>query len=133
MDIGVLKNELDNDPLGRDYASLNDVAAAADLNTAYRTRTHPTITSSTFYEAIDSAEFDALSDADKTAVRDLFGLGELSTENGSRARATVVSAFGGSSTTVTALLAAITESVTRGEELGIGRVKVGHVQEARTS
>lgn len=37
MNIEALKSELTTDPLGRGYAAMTDIAAAADLNTEYRT------------------------------------------------------------------------------------------------
>ena len=90
------------------------------------------ITSADLFEAIDSAEFVALTDAQKARVDRLLGLGVgIKTITGSKSRAEVVAVFGGGSETVSNLVANNTVAISRGVELGIGRVKPGHVAEAR--
>ena len=127
--IALLAEEIQTDELGRGYAGMSHAEKAADMNTEYRTRILATLSSAQIYEATVSADFQGLNDAQKAYVRDVWGLGEnVDVSPGSKARAVYVAIFGAESATITALQAMLTESITRGEEIEWGHVKVGHVQ-----
>jgi hypothetical protein len=127
--IDKLKAELTGDPLGRGYAGMSDVAAAADLNTSYRTRNKTQMTASEILNSVDITEFNALAAGDETQFWQLMAIGNLDPFG---VEATLMTnLFGGGSTTITTLASLRTESITRGVELGIGTVRVGHVEEAR--
>jgi hypothetical protein len=129
MDIDSLKAELTADSLTRDYSGMDAAAVAADLNTVYRTRNRTTMNGSEILNATVKSEYVALSDAKKDRYWQLLHLGQIN-PFGIEA-ALLIDIFGGGSGTITALAAARKDNITRGDELGIGKVKVGHVQEAR--
>lgn len=111
---------------------MSDAEAAADLNAAYRTRKRTYMSSAEIYEEIVPSEFQALSDAQKAYVRDILGLGEgVDVQPDSQARAVMIQIFGVGSTTLSNLAAALDESVSRAQELGLGTVTAGDVQRAR--
>ncbi len=123
-----LKTELTDDTLGRGYAGMSDQAAADDLNTAYRSRDRQTMTASEVANAIDLTELTALSaEADAEVWRWL----SLGTLNPFGVEATRFTAIFGAGNTIAALQAARVEAITRAQELGLGTVKPGHVEEAR--
>ena len=115
MNLIVLRTELETDPLERGYSAMTDAEAAADL-----------------YEATVSSEFQALGDAQKSYVRDTWGLGDgVHIGAGSNARTVYQSVFGTESDTWAALVAAAQETVSRGAELGLGTVRESDVMKAR--
>ena len=128
----LLKTEIADDPLGRGYAAMTDAEAADSLNTANRTVTRETLSSADIYETIVVSEFQALSDAAKVYVRDILALGgDVRVGAGSKARTVLIGTFGGGSATITALAAAITDTVSRATELGLGFVHPGDIENAR--
>ncbi len=136
MNIDILRTELTDDLLIRGYSGMSDEAAAADLNDTTTGRTLPidTLTAAEIYEEIDTAEFDALTDANKVAVDRILGLGgSINLDATSKARAVLLGVFAGAAGTITrpAIGAAVIRTVSRGEELGLGFVWPGHVQTAR--
>ncbi len=134
MDYTKLKAELDVDPENRNYSGMTNAQVAADLATSYRTRQLETLTSAEVYEAIVPSEFQALSDEQKAYVRDIIGLGsDIQAGAGAQARTVLIGAFGAGSATITALAAALLESITRASELGFGSVREGHVAYARSA
>jgi len=80
------------------------------------------------------AEFSALAEGDKQIVRDILYIGDsVPTQPGNPARDTLVSIFGGASTTIQTLAAAISYQVTRAANVGIvKKVSPDHVAYART-
>ena len=130
--IDILKAELTDDPEFIGYSVMSNVEAADSLNTANRTVTRETLSSADIYETIVVSEFQALSDAAKVYVRDILALGgDVRVGAGSKARTVLIGAFGGGSGTITALAAAITDTVSRAAELGLGFVQPGDVENAR--
>lgn len=129
MDITTLAAELTTDPLGRGYSGMDDQQAADSLNTADRTRTRATMTGSEVLNAVDSGEWAALTAEEKQIVWDVVHLGDINPAGIEAMLLTNV--FGAGSTTITLLAAARQETVTRSEELGLGRVGVGNVTAAR--
>ena len=127
--IDILKTELTDDSLGRGYSGMNDVAAAADLNTVYRTSNKSSLTGSEVINAVDKTEFNALTDIQKQMVWDIVHLGTVNPFGLEADLMTDI--FGGGSTTISALVALRINNISRAVELGAGSVKAGHVQEAR--
>ena len=131
-----IRDELLTDPLGRGYVGMSDQAAADDLNTAYRTRNRTSMTGDELFQATVPSEFNALStgsgnNPDNQGHWLSFCGRETIDPFATANEQFVIDLFGGGSGTVAALQAARVESITRGEELGIGIVKVGHVEEVR--
>ncbi len=132
----ILKDELANDPLGRGYAGMTDEEAAADLNTSYRTRNRTNMTGDEVFQATDAAEFAGLGSGQGNSVDDqnhwLAFCGRDSIDPFSSANlAFVTDIFQAGSATLANLQASRLKSITRGEELGLGIVKSGHVNVAR--
>ena len=129
MDITALKAEIDADPLARGYSGMDDAAVAVSLNAVNRTTNKATMEATEVMQAIDSAEFAALSAADKQTVWDVLHIGTI---NPFGIEATLfTSAFGGGSATITALASLRKNDVSRAGELGLGSVRAGNVEEAR--
>lgn len=128
VSIDILKAELTVDPLARGYSGMSDRAATDDLNTIYRTTNKAMMTGTEVFNAIDKAEFNALSATNKRMVWDILHLGEL---NPFGLEADLFQDIFGVSTTIISLQALRVNNVGRGVELGIGIVKLGHVQMAR--
>ena len=125
-----LKTELSTDPLTRGYSGMDDVEAAADLNTTYRTRNRITMTGSEVINAIDKTEFNSKTDAEKRQVWDILHLGDV---NPFGIEADLfVDVFGSNSTTIANLQNARKQAVSRAEELSLPSVKAGQVQMARS-
>lgn len=131
MDYKALKAQLATDPLARGYAAMTDAQTAADLNTAYRTRTLDRMNSADVFENINRTEFTALTAAQQARVDRILGLGEGILVNG-KARQELIAVFGGSSSTVQALAAAVTVTISRATELGIPVLSSQMIGNART-
>ena len=130
MDYQALHDELVNDPLARGYAGMTDEQAAADLNTVYRTRNRSSMSGDEVYNATDPTEFSGLADVPKQlwmAFCGRTGIDPFATANVE----TAIQIFGNTSQTVTNLQALRVEDVSRAVELGLGEVKVGHIEQAR--
>jgi len=133
MDSIVLWEEISTDPLSRGYEGMSDAEVATDLNTLYRSQTRDTLDSAEIYERIDVAEFQEKPADAKVYVRDILGLGQsVFVGPGSKARTVLLAIFGGSSLTIQVLASALEVPISRAAELGLGTVKPGHVQDART-
>ena len=137
IDYQTLADELTNDPLGRGYAGMTDAAAAADLNTEYRTRIRATMTGDEVFQQTDPAEFAALDDGSANNTPDSQGhwlafCGKDSIDPQATANVQFLRhIYGASSTTESNLAAARQETISRATELGFGEVKVGHIEQAR--
>lgn len=129
MNIAALSAELTSDTLARGYAGMNDEAVAIDLNTVYRETNKSSMSGSEVANAMNKAEFDALSDTDKRTIWDVLHLGSI---NPFGIEADIfTSVFGNESATIVALAAARKNDVSRATELGLGVVGSGHVGIAR--
>jgi hypothetical protein len=129
MNLEALKAELTDDPLERGYSGMSDAEAATSLNTVDCTRNRTTMTGSEIVNAIDSVEWAALSDAQQQTF---WNIAHLGTVDPCGVEATMlISVFGAGSGTIAALAAARTEDVSRANELGIGVVFPGDVENAR--
>ena len=131
MDYNALKSELDADPLTRGYSGMTDEQAADDLNTAYRSVPRASMNGDEIFAATDNAEFAGLTDHKQQlwvsfTSKDVINAYEQTNID------FLDYIFGGSSTTKTTLAGLRNEDVSRGVELGLGVVKVGDVQFARS-
>lgn len=126
-----LANELAADPLGRGYAGMTDEEAAADLNTAYRTRALGTITAAEIWNAVDATEYAALDAAGKAQVDLISGMGDAVPIQAGLIKSTLFGIFNAQSTSRANLIALVAPPQTRAEELDLGIVKVGQVEEVR--
>ena len=117
----ILEDEIANDPLGRGYSAMTDEQLLDSLNTANIDRDRTSITGREVKASVVAAEYTSLSDVQKQQMielikrddLDLFGLD----------RDILLDIFGGASITVANLVAARTESISRGTEIGWGVVK----------
>ena len=124
-----LKDEVDTDPLSRGYSSMSDSEVVDSLNTKDISRNRSSMSGDEVSSSIDKTEYQALSDASKDRaivltnriVIDPFGF----------VKDVLIDIFGGGSTTIASLAAARVESISRAEELKIGKVKLGHVEAIR--
>lgn len=130
MSIDILKAELTDDPLSRGYSSMNDLAAAADLNTIYRTKLRDAVSGSEIFNVTDTAEYTALTNTQKASWDALCAIDSINTSSGV-AKAKEAELFGAGTTTRSNLLALRKPPASRAEELGLGIVYEGHIQEAR--
>ena len=120
MPTRILENEITDDPLGRGYAGMNDADLLISLNTVNRNRNRAEVTVREVKAAINVAEYNTRTDAQKQQMiellkrddLDLFGLD----------RDILIDIFGGGSTTVSNLLTARVESISRGVEITWGVV-----------
>lgn len=132
MDYQALWTEISTDPLSRGYAGMTDAEIAESLNTADRTITRDTLGSAEIYEQIVVSEFQALTDGEKTLVRDILGLGgNIQVGPGTKARTVLINVFGAGSQTITDLAAALEQTVSRAAELDLPRIYVHDVATAR--
>lgn len=131
MSSQIIKTEIDTDPLARGYSGMSDQEIADDMNTAYRERNRTSMTASEVYNLIDQTDWAGVVDpADRQEIWDILHLGDNINPFG-REAARFLAIFGGGSATIAALNAARKELISRATELGLSRVKVGHVQEAK--
>jgi len=133
-DIARLKAEIDDDPLTRGYSGMTDAVVAVNLNddtTAEFKRSLPksSLTGSEVLNAINKGEFNALDVEQKAMVWNIVHLGTINPFGIEGDLFTDI--FGVPSTTIAALLALRQRTVSRAVELGLGIIKVGHVQMAR--
>lgn len=128
-----LQSELLTDPLARGYAGMTDIEAADNLNVADRTVNRSTLSGSEIFEAIDLTEWKGLSADAQARVRTVLELGDsIQVGPTTKARAFLLDAFGAGTTTRTNLVALVQQTVSRADELGLGFVRPGDVQFART-
>jgi len=131
MNISTLKSELlSGHPVTGAYDA-DDALAADQINLVNRTKNRTSISASEVVNAFDSAEFTALSDANKALVWNIVHIGEL---NPFGIEATLLtSIFGGGSNTIVNLAALRTDNISRADELGLGVVGANHIELSRRS
>lgn len=130
MDYQILKDEIINDPLGIGYGVATDEEVANFINTTNRSINRASMSGSEIFKATDSAQYGALTDAQKDTWLSFCGISEHDPFGVSAQF--VIDLFGLGSATVVALQALRVETVSRGVELGIGNVRVGDVAHARS-
>jgi len=130
MDIFKLKQELENDPLGRSYITMSDAEAATDINSLYRTRDRNSMTATEVLNTVDTAEWQALTDAEQRRIWDILHMGGSLNPFGNEAQI-FISVFGSGSTTIQGLAEARVESISRAREIGLPEVRESDVYKAR--
>lgn len=127
-----IRDELDNDPLARGYAGMTDQQATDSLNTEDRSVDRETMSASEIFEAIEVAEWQALTADQKNQVEKVIQLGDnIQIGTGTKARAFLADAFGPATTTRATLLSLAQETISRAQELGLGTLVIGDIQNAR--
>lgn len=131
IDIDALKAELLGvHPVTGAY-SADAVIAAAELNAENRTINKSAMTGSEVYNAVDPAEYTALTAIQQEEVWNILHLGTINPFGFEATRFTAI--FGGGSNTITSLAALRKINVSRAVEISLGGViKAGHVLEARS-
>jgi len=104
--------------------------AATEINAVNRSRNKTLMTGSEILNNVDASEWGTRSADQKQVVWDVVHLGDI---NPFGVEATLITAAfdGAGGVTLAALGAARVESISRATELGLGRVVVGNVIEAR--
>lgn len=127
MNYAVLKAEITDDPLGRGYVGMADQQIAESLNTVNRDQNKARMSGSEILNSVASADWVTRTDDQKQVIWDIVHLG---TVNPFGVEATLmIEAFTGSTgATITALQSARKTLVSRAAELGLGKVRTGHVQ-----
>lgn len=120
--IDIVKNERINDPLNRGYLAMNRGEILIDMNTVYQTTNKSSLTGSEILNAVDKAEYLALTDPNKQVMWDIVHLGNI---NPFGIEADLfVDIFSGGSATITALQALRINNVTRGQKLKVGILSI---------
>lgn len=127
-----LKDEITTDPLGRGYSGMTDQQVADSLNAVDRSATYSVITGAQIFNATDDAEYGALTDAQKASWDALCAISEIDTASGV-AKAREAELFGPGTQTRSNLQALRSYSMSRAQELGLGKVNEGDVKHARAS
>ena len=145
--IALLKSEIDSDPLGRGYSGMDDTAVAVDLNTAYRTKKEPISSAELLaWSASDARLQNIKNAAENGATDDLKSLAQAAylivTRDGTTLDLNLADRVAMLDSLVaagvltdadrTSLDALATVSISRAEELALGLVRAGTVQQARS-
>jgi hypothetical protein len=129
--IGVVQAELASNPLGRNYAG-TDQAVADSFNAVNRQRNRVSMTGSEIARHIVESEWDLIVDATlRSDVLGLLGIDDI--DPFGFAVVVMKRAFGGGSATLAALAAARVETISRGQELGLGTVLGSDIDHARNN
>ena len=131
MKYEILKPELQNDPLERGYADMDDAAAAADLNSLSRQAGVEKVSGHEIFEAVAPADFTKLASAQKQLLYAIVGMDAILVD-GDNTKAALLSMFGAGTDTRANLAALQKRIISRAEELGLTEIKPGHVQRARS-
>ena len=125
--IDILKAELFGDNAAT-YAPLTDAEVVILLNTENILTNKTSMTRQEVLEEIEPAALATLSGDNAVKV---FGILSDTINPFGNAAQVFIDAFGAQSQTITNLAAARKHNISKAQELGIGRIREGHVQEAR--
>ena len=125
----ILKDEIDNDPLGRGYAGMSDQEVTDDMLTEYRSVSVGSIPSEDIVAALVPSEVNVLTVVQQRNLWGVIGAGSVKPDD-TEVKNFFADLFGAGTTTRANLLALATQLISRAAELGI-RVKPGLVAEAR--
>lgn len=127
--IDIIKAEITDDPLARGYSGMTAAEVAVDMNLVNRSRNRTSMTSSEVLNAVNASDWAGLTDAKKQQMWDVLSIGTI---NPFGVEATLlIGIFGSGSETIQTLTGLRKEAISRGAELGIGRVRTGYVIDAR--
>lgn len=124
-----IRDEIDNDPLGRGYSGMTSAEIASSLNTPDQSIPKGSLSGDGVFQATDAGEFAALSDSAKNLWMSFCSRATVD-PYGSANVAFVISLFGNPSATLSALNALRVESGSRAQALGIQSVTTGDVDVA---
>ena len=127
-----IASEISNDPATMGYLGKTAAQITALMNdTSLRSRQRQSITGAELFNAVDDAEFDALTTAEKEAVDRITCLsGDIDVRQGMRARVVTLRVFGAGTTTRSSFQAVAQETISRAQEMGWPKVKEGWVERA---
>ena len=129
MDLSALAAELASGHPDTGAYDADSAIAATQINVVNRKKNRTSMTGSEVLNAVNAGEWVALTDAQRQTVWDVVHLGDV---NPFGIEATLITnVFGGGSATITELADARKEDVSRADELGLGQVRTGTVQQAR--
>ena len=129
MDLAALAAELTAGHPDTGAYDADSAIAATQINVVNRKKNRTSMTGSEVLNAVNAGEWVALTDAQRQTVWDVVHLGDV---NPFGIEATLITnVFGGGSATITELADARKEDVSRADELGLGQVRTGTVQQAR--
>jgi hypothetical protein len=123
-----LCDEITNDPLGRGYAGMGVEAITADINSEYRLVFHEKVEGADLFEGVVGAEWQAISEAEKTQVLSLLSFGAISPQG--NVRTFLITIFGGGSGTISNMADIARYTTSRAAELDLGSPNAGAVQTA---
>jgi len=144
--IAILKSEIDGDPLSRGYSGMDDAAVAVDINTAYRTKKEPISSAELLaWSASDARLQNIKNAAENGATDDLKSLAQAAYLIVTRDGTTLDLNLADRVAMLDSLVAAgvltaddrssldelATVSISRADELAIGKVRPGDVIQAR--
>lgn len=132
MDYNKLKAELTTGHPDTGAYDADAAVAAGQLNAVNRTRAIESVSGQAIFEAVDGTDFAGLSDADRTLLYAIIGMGTILV-NGVNTKAALLAMFGPGTDTRANLAALQTEAISRAAELGLDTVYEGTVQQARAS
>lgn len=127
MDYAALKTEIQTDPLGLGYAAYvasgNDSAIAEALNLVRGTISidRKIVDSHEVIDATAATEWAALTAGEKQRYQTIVGAGRVNLKN-ANVRAAFQAMFGAGTATRAALIAMLTQTGSRAEQLGFGTV-----------
>lgn len=128
-----LIDELTNDPLTRGYSGMTNQQVADSLNSNTggneRSQDKTSLSGDEIFQATDSTQFAGLTDAQKSQW--LAFCGRDSIDPFASANVTFVQNLFSGGATVTNLNALRVEDISRAQELSLGTVKEGDVEDAR--
>lgn len=126
-----LEDEISGDPLGRGYSSMTDTELLTSLNTKNLTRNRTSMTGREVRKQIDRTEYTALSAAKKSQLLNLVKSDDL--DPFGLPADIIKDIFGSGSKTVSNLIAARVESISRSEEIGWRDVTMRNLRMHTTS
>ena len=124
-----LCEEVTTDPLARGYVGMSAEEVVADLETEYRTRNRNSMSGQEVWELTVYSDFSAMTETQQIQWLTLTSNDALNPFGNSVELAK--SLFGAGSATITSLANARIASISRAEELGLGSVRPGHVDQCR--
>lgn len=118
-------------PVSGAYAA-DAQAAANQINAANISQVKASMTGRELWASVDMTEYKALTPEKKTQWISFTNAESIDPSNGGWGQQVVVDIFGTASSTVAALAAARNETVSRAMQLGLGRVRAGDIERARS-
>ena len=129
MNYQILKDELDNDPELRGYSGMSNREAADDLSLEIRPTNRDWMEGSEAYDQTNSEEFSNLSDVAKSQWLSLCAIQRVNPFGPAAQMA--IDLFPVAGETITNLQNSRIKFISRGSEIGYGKVQEGDVEQAR--